>query len=85
MLSVVTNSPRYTAYCAAHGSASSDEQAERDEALPGEWPVAPFVHWIGHRIEDWCAEHDLIPTMMDWDDHARFNDWLTVRYPAEPA
>jgi hypothetical protein len=78
-------SPRYAAYCIAHGAASPAEQLAKDTARYGAHHTWPYVYWIGHEAQAWCKEHGTVRAEMGFAEQQQFTEWLVARYPVPRA
>lgn len=77
--------PRYAAYCIAHGAASPAEQLAKDTACFGAHHTRPYVYWIGHQADAWCEQHGMVRVEMGFAEQQQFTEWLIARYPVPSA
>jgi hypothetical protein len=73
--------PRYAAYCIAHGAGSPAEQLAKDMARYGTHHTRPYVYWIGHQAKLWCDVHATVRAEMGFAEQQQFTEWLVARYP----
>jgi hypothetical protein len=72
--------PRYAAYCIAHGATSPADQLAKDMARYGAHHTRPYVYWIGGQADVWCKEHQTIRAAMGFAEQQQFTEWLVARY-----
>jgi hypothetical protein len=66
-------SPRYAAYCVAHGLTPA--------AYPTPRQIRPFVYWIGHELDLWCKALGIARHALGFAEHRAFDEWLAQKYP----
>jgi hypothetical protein len=67
-------SPRYAAYCIAHGLTPAGTQ-------PTSRHIRPFVYWIGHHLDIWCKAHGKRRHTLGFAEHRAFDEWIAQKYP----
>jgi hypothetical protein len=66
-------SPRFAAYCIAHGLLPPATQPEPNQ-------IRPFVYWIGHELDLWCKAHAKRRRALGFAEHRAFDEWIAQKY-----
>jgi hypothetical protein len=67
-------SPRYAAYCVAHGRQPATPHPEGAE-------LRAFVYWIGYELAIWCKAHGKTRHALGFAEHRAFDEWIAQKYP----